>query len=793
MSVAEQPPIATLPAPAPRRRRPRLKKLRLTLIVVGLAFLAVVSTVFGMMMAVASDLPALESLPQYRSAKNSVLVDDQGRRLGLLVSNQNRILVASDQISSWMKDAIIAIEDKRFYSNSGVDIRGIARAFVADVTKQGGTQGGSTITQQFVKVALQAEGKRTIFEKLREAALAYHLTRKWSKDRILTEYLNSVYFGNGAYGIESAARTYFKDDHPHCGEPGHPMCAKLLTPTEAALIAGVVQNPSGYDPLYRPAAAKTRRNTVLRAMLDQGYITPAVYRDGLTESLPIPHQPNDESLAPYFTSWVRQQLVDKYGPHAAFEGGLRVRTTLDMELQREAQAAIADYLPTGSGLPSAALVAIDNETGGVRAMVGGSATTGAEFTKSPFNLATQGQRQPGSSFKAFVLATALGKGISPSSVWLSQKFTKILKGGEVFTVRNDEGSYVGPTTLANATYHSDNTVFERVGYQVGFANIARTARAMGIRTPVSTNPAMAIGGLNPGVTVLDMAHAYETLAMGGVRVEGTLGAGEDPYNGAGGPVGIISVRRPGGKVDRNKRVLHRVVPSSIVAQEVPLLEGVVKYGTGRLAGIPGVVVAGKTGTTDNYVDAWFVGFTDRLTVAVWVGYPDSAKPMKTQYRGEPVLGGTYPAAIWRDFVVQALDTYKARQQQRLAAEAAKQAAEGRTTTGTTALTTGTTALTTETSGATTSGETTTAPSERHKDATTPQTTTPSSDSGEGATTTPQAGPSIGGVQSAPATTTPSAPPAETTSAAATPPSTPATPTTPAAPATPGATGGAGAG
>ncbi len=214
MSVAEPPSITPLPLPEPSGGRPQLKKLRLFLILAGLGVLALVSTVFGMMMAVASDLPALENLPQYRSARNSVMVDVHGRRLGTLVSNQNRVLVPYDQISPAMRRAIIAIEDRRFYTNSGVDLRGIARAFAQDIVQKKAAQGGSTITQQFVKTALQAQSDRTIFQKLREAALAYHLTRKWSKEHILREYLNAIYFGNGAYGIESAARTYFGTDHP---------------------------------------------------------------------------------------------------------------------------------------------------------------------------------------------------------------------------------------------------------------------------------------------------------------------------------------------------------------------------------------------------------------------------------------------------------------------------------------------------------------------------------------------------------------------------------------------------
>jgi penicillin-binding protein 1A len=668
MSVAEPPSITRLPLPEPDGPppRPKLKKLRLTLILAGLSGLALVSTVFGMMMAVASDLPQLENLPQYRHAQNSTLLDDQGRPLGLLVSNQNRVLVTYDQIAPAMRHAIIAIEDRRFYTNSGVDLRGIGRAFVQDIVHKGSVQGGSTITQQFVKNALEAQGNRTVFEKLREAALAYHLTRKWSKEKILTEYLNAIYFGNGAYGIESAARVYFSADHPGCGTRGQPACASQLRPEEAALLAGMVSNPSGYDPVVRWPAAEARRNVVLRKMLEQGFITPSDYREGVNVTAPPVVQPPREQVEPgteYFTSWVRQQLVDRFGPRRTFEGGLRVRTTIDLDLQKAAEQAINNYLAYPAG-PTAALVAIDNKTGEVRAMVGGR-----DYSKTPFNLATQGQRQPGSAFKPFVLAAALRKGISPSSTWTSRKkvFTVPNSGGkEKFVVNNYEGAYTGVSTLARATTFSDNSVYADVAFHTGFTRIARMARAMGIRTPVSTNPAISLGGLHHGVNVLDMAHAYETLAHRGQRVDGTLGAP------GGGPVGIRKVETPKGKNDfktlaENKIRLVRVVSPRLADVEVPILGTVVSVGTGVRAQIPGVFIAGKTGTTENYGDAWFVGFTDKLTVAVWVGYPNSVRSMKTEFRGGPVAGGTFPAAIWHDFMTQAISI----QDSRAAAERAK--------------------------------------------------------------------------------------------------------------------------
>src|SRR4051794_10352968 len=656
MSVAEPPSIAPLPLPdsgmgAPR---PKVKKLRLTLIVLGLGGLALVSTVFGMMMAVASDLPQLENEPRFRHARNSTLVDAHGRPLGLVVSNQNLVLVGYDRISPAMRHAIISVEDRRFYTNSGVDIRGIARAFVQDVVNQKTVQGGSTITQQFVKNALEAQGNRTVFQKLREAALAYHLTRKWSKEKILTEYLNAIYFGNGAYGVESAARVYFGGqgaEHEGCGTRGQPNCASVLRPEEAALLAGMVSNPSAYDPVAHWPAAMARRNLVLRNMLDQGFITRSDYERGLSVTAPpVVQPPTEQSEAPYFTSWVRQQLVDRFGADRAFRGGLRVRTTLDLDLQNAAQQAVNDYLAAPGG-PTAALVAIDNATGEVRAMVGGR-----DFAKAPFNLATQGERQPGSAFKPFVLAAALRKGISPTSTWTSRKkvFTVPHSGGkEKFVVNNYEGAYSGVSTLARATTFSDNSVYAEVGFKVGFNRIARMAEAMGIRTPVSTNPAITLGGLKHGVSALDMAHAYETLAHNGQRVEGSLATD-------GAPAGIRAVEGPKGShgfktIAENKPHLRRVFSPRLAEVEKGILASVVAVGTGTRARLGGsTFVAGKTGTTENYGDAWFVGFTDRMTVAVWVGYPDGVRPMKTEFGGQPVAGGTFPALIWHDFMSQAL-------------------------------------------------------------------------------------------------------------------------------------------
>jgi penicillin-binding protein 1A len=649
------------------RPRVRIRKLRVIGVLLGLSVLAVVSTIFGMMMAVTSDLPALEE----PAGKNSVLTDRNGEPLGMLTGNQKRIFLKSEEIAPVMKQAIIAIEDRRFYTNAGIDLRGIGRALYQDLRAQDAVQGGSTITMQFVKIATAAEGERTLFNKLREAALAYQITRKWSKERILRNYLNAIYFGNGAYGIEAAARTYFGQNHPGCGNVGN-RCAQLLAPGEAALLAGIVSSPGGYDPLTNREAAGKRRALVLQRMVEQGYITHAEQQEELATSLPTSRDirpPVEDTRYPYFTSWVKQQVVDKLGggqegARRAFEGGLTVQTSLDVRLQEAAQQAVEAWLPYEGG-PRASLVAIDNRTSEVLAMVGGD-----DYTTRPFNLATQGQRQPGSAFKPFVLAQALGSGISPDSTWVSRKLSHCVtrkkgKCTEAFEVNNYEDAYAGVQTLRSATTFSDNAVYAQVGIKVGTRKIADLARRMGIRTPVSHNFAMTLGGLAQGVTPLDMAHAYETLAQRGRFTYGTMSPGAVDRKQLGiptpGPVGIRAIKDekrdpitlPNGEKAQNKPQDWPVIKQAVADQAASILSTVVTSGTATRAQIPGTFVAGKTGTTENYGDAWFVGWTKELTVAVWVGYPDELRAMKTEFQGQPVAGGTFPAAIWKTFMDKA--------------------------------------------------------------------------------------------------------------------------------------------
>jgi penicillin-binding protein 1A len=694
--------IAPIPfAPPPRRRRwrrdrsgrpakPRLRKLRLLGILVALGTLAFISAVFGMMMAVASDLPQITNVTQQRQQVNSYLYDDEGRPIGIFASPTNTVIDSWKQISQSMVHAIVAVEDKRFWSDPGVDLKGVVRAFVSDVSG-GQTEGGSTITEQFIKQVLGEENNRTILEKLREAALAWQLTRRWKPMKILTQYLNTVYFGHGAYGIESAARVYFGAAHGYdanagpdqpdgaCGAatPGdttRPTCASELRPWESALLAGMIANPTAFDP-FNPATRQNawlRRKQVLLDMYQQGYIkTYAQFKQYVNEPLPSDaglQQPSEPPAAPYFTSWLRPQVIhaieradhvpQRIAEYRAFYGGLKIKTTIDLSLQQAAQQAIDAEFPPGTGGPTAALVAIDNQTGEVRAMVSG----GGDWNQSQFNLAANSERQPGSAFKVFTLAEALATGeYGPDSVIDSAPQNILFKAPHIkplqhFIVHNFGNTYSGPITLQEATDISDNSVFAQVGMHIGTQKIKHIAQEMGIRTPISTNPAMIIGGLHTGVSPLDMAHAYETLAMNGVKVyNNTLGDFGQ------GPIGIHSITCTTNicghknQTITNHPTYRRVLPATVAETEKSMLEGVVSQGgTAPQAAIPGTIVWGKTGTTSNYVDAWFVGSTAQMTTAVWVGYPNSAVPMLTNYNGAPVEGGTFPAIIWNDFMTQAL-------------------------------------------------------------------------------------------------------------------------------------------
>ena len=614
-------------------RRRRIRRLRLLALLTVLGLLASVSFSFGLIRATASEINAGKFDPQQQldSQVNGYIYDSSGKKiLAVLRGSEARTLIRYDKIADPMRHAIVAIEDRRFWEHDGIDLRGIGRALVADIRQQKVVEGGSTITQQFVKNALDRDQK-TIARKVREAAFAWQLERSkaWPKKRILQEYLNTIYFGNGAYGVQQASLVYF----------GHG--AKDLTIAEAALLAGIPADPSRYDPVASPDRAKARRRVVLRAMLDESKITVAQYAEANETPLP---DPDDVRLggiegqhgALHYVNYVKQQLIDEYGSAEVFGGGLKVRTTIDLDYQEAARDAISKWLTNPDG-PSAALVAIDPRDGAVKAMVGGN-----NYRKSQFNLAVQGVRQPGSAFKPFVLATALRQGISPATHFES-KPQAINLGDRYWVVGNYDDQYLGSIDLEEATIESDNAVYAQLTQLVGSKNVAATAKRLGIRSKLEGYYAIGLGA--EAVTPLELARAYSTLAHGGRRVDGTIFKNRPR---------VIEEIVQRGKKQFNTPKAFDALNATQAGIINSTLQKAVRLGTGKRAYLPNRPMAGKTGTTENYGDAWFVGYTPQLAVAVWVGYPTTLRPMLTEFQGEAVTGGTFPALIWKSFVEKAL-------------------------------------------------------------------------------------------------------------------------------------------
>jgi penicillin-binding protein 1A len=617
--------------PPSARPRRRIRKLRLFSLLLLLFLLGGVSFTFGLITAVASKIPELDPARLQKQETDGYIYAavPHNRVLAVLRGSQSRIIVPSNKIDERMKHAIVAVEDKRFYEHGGVDFHAIVRALYADVRNKKVVEGGSTITQQFIKNTY-LHNEQSIGRKLKEAALAWQLSQRWSKDRILTAYLNTIYFGNGAYGVEQAARTYFHHS------------ADTMNWAEAALLAGIPSDPSQFDPVANPRDARDRRELVLHDLYEQGYITRHDFLRANRRPLPRPedvHLPGKQGPAPYFTNYVKQQLVDRYGSGRVFGGGLRVDTTIDLNVQRIARRAITKWLPSPTG-PSAALVAIDPRNGKVLAMIGGNS-----YRKSQFNLAVQGERQPGSSFKPFVLATALKQGISPDSDFMSGP-VQIPLGDKTWYVHNYENSDLGRISLGTATEFSDNTVFAQLTQVVGPGAIVRTAKSLGITSPLQNYFAIGLGA--EAVNPLEMARAFSAFANGGHRIDGSTFGNR--------PRAISLIENDRSKiVDDNLPVRRQALTANTAAIVTSLLQNVVRGGTGVHAQLSdGRPVAGKTGTTENYGDGWFVGYTPQLVAAVWVGYPNTLRPMLTEYHGQPVAGGTYPALIWKSFMEQAL-------------------------------------------------------------------------------------------------------------------------------------------
>jgi len=592
---------------------------------------AALSALGGMYFGLTRTLPTL-ALPENLGTPESTLIYDSSSPpvlIAELSGLERRQVLSAQEIPQVMRDAVVAVEDERFYKHNGVDFWAIVRALWKNTVSGEIVQGGSTITQQLVKNAITGSGK-TYDRKLHEAVLAYQLEKKWSKEKILNEYLNIVYFGEGAYGVEAAALTYFG---VHAGE---------LTLDQAALLAGLLRAPSAYSPRRDPQTALARRNLVLNKMYQQGYIASWQLQEALASPLRLAPPATQELRLPYWVELIREELVAKYGASLVLGGGLRVYTSVDLTLQHAAEEAVTEILNQEND-PSAALVCVDVRTGRLVAMVGGQ-----DFTGMQFNLATQARRQPGSAFKPFVLVAALKQGISPYATFDSGPVTIDLPSGpwEVASVEQ------GPLTLAEATALSSNGVFARLVMQVGPEAVAQAAYSLGITTSLGEkpNPAIALGGLAIGVSPLEMAMAYATLASGGERL--TAATTFDPSR-AGWPLTILRVTDSHGTVlDQNAVVRTRVLDPGLAALVTTCLEGVITHGTGTAADI-GRPAAGKTGTTQNYADAWFVGYTPELVTAVWVGYPQGQIPM-TRVHGLKVSGGTLPAQIWASFMRRAL-------------------------------------------------------------------------------------------------------------------------------------------
>ncbi len=585
-------------------------------VVLAIAAIAVTSWVLD----VAADAPSLATCEPIEKGGNTVLYAADGSKLGTVASPQVRALVSIERVPKSLQLATVAIEDQRFYQHDALDYEGIARAIVKNVEAGEAVEGGSTITQQLVRNLCIPNPERTIERKIEEAKLAGEYAERHSRREILGSYLNVASYGTvegtTAVGVGAAAKIFFSKP-----------VWKLKLP-EAALLAGLPQAPSEYNPLLAPAAAKARRNQVLRQMAKLGYVSEerarAVMASGLRVNL---DESYFEHREPYFFDYVENELIEVYGANTVRRGGLEVHTTIEPELQEVGLEAMRSALPYSTD-PSSALVSIDPRNGHIRAMVSSS-----NYEASKFNLAAQGHRQPGSTFKTFVLTTAIRQGIDPYSTYYTSKPLDLyLPEWGHWTVHTADEGYLGTVNLQQATVASDNTVFAQLDLDVGPQAVAATAHQMGIVSPLDGIPAEGIGGLRIGVSPLEMSSAYATLADGGQHRQ---------------PVAVSKVVFPNGHVDHPDASKPQQAVSPAVAWEVTrLLHDNITEGTGTAAYTGCAGQAGKTGTTDEYTDAWFAGYQPNLATVVWVGYPESNDISMSSVHGRTVFGGTYPAEIW---------------------------------------------------------------------------------------------------------------------------------------------------
>jgi len=609
------------------RRRPRLWAglTLLAIVVVGGIAAAVIAAVAAP--SVIASQCSLKSLRPISLGLNSFVTASDNSFLGTIPAKRNRQQLTLAQMSPWLPKATVAIEDRRFWEHGALDYLGVARAALADLRAGRPEQGASTLTQQLARNLYIGKAPDTLSRKIEEACLAIKLAERLPKRSILADYLNVVYYGNQAYGVAAAAETYFSRR------------ASQLSVVQAAMIAGLPQAPTLYDPLRDADAALARRNDVLRAMLRARLLKPAAYRWARRQPLGLrPGTLYKTIHEPYFFGYVDQQLVSHYGQRLVESGGLRVRTTINPHLQSLAERTIASVLRTRTD-PSSALVAIDPRNGKVRAM----AVYVPSHERLQFNLASQGHRQAGSAFKPFTLATALEHGISLDAYYngppeLVIPDRRCLNGiNEPWLVHNNADEAAGTMDLIHATANSVNTIFAQLVSQVGPPAVVRMAHRLGIQSELKPVCSITLG--TQAVSPLEMATAYATLADRGIRHD---------------PQAVESVRTASGSVMPFPTTKPRVAVSQQIADQVTYaLEAVTQIGTGTGAAI-GRPIAGKTGTAERYVDAWFCGYVPQLVTCVWVGYPHREVPMGYVEGSFPVYGGTIPARIWHDFMSTAL-------------------------------------------------------------------------------------------------------------------------------------------
>jgi penicillin-binding protein 1A len=572
--------------------------------------------------------PPLSSLKPVQKGRSSAIYAADGSLIGFIRSENVRQPLPAKAIPQVLRNATIAIEDKNFFHHGALDYEGIARAALKDIQAGGKpVQGASTITQQLVRNLYIHNPENTLKRKLIEAHLAVELEEAHGKEWILTQYLNSAPYGTvegqTAVGAEAASQTYFSKP------------AKQLSLVQAALLAGLPQAPSEYNPFLDPKAALKRRNEVLLVMQEQGYITGDEYREAKTRGLGL--DPGDKYQVikdPFLFDMVQNELIDKYGINTVRKGGLKAYTTIDPSLQAKAEYAVENYCSVcyPEGGPAAGLASVDPKTGAIVAL----ASTEGYADESQFNYAWQAHRQPGSSFKTFVLTTAVKEGIDPATTYYDGTSPKTLEipGGGTWTVNNSEGEGGGTYDLESATWASVNVVFAQLDLDVGPEEVTKTAKEMGIESPLQSVPAEGIGGLAIGVTPLEMADAYATLASGGIHHD---------------PTAVSKVEFPNGKVDDfEKDSGERVLTEGQAYEVTRILEGVITQGTG--AGYTSMgcsSAAGKTGTSEELSDAWFVGFTPLFSTAVWVGHPTSR-----EYTG---FGGPTAGPIWANYMSEAVE------------------------------------------------------------------------------------------------------------------------------------------